>query len=84
MLTALQANVPPVCWSKIEEILFQELQKLLENIFQTINHEPIAAGSIAQIYRDTLINGTEVAIEIQRTGIDIIVAEDIALIEGIT
>jgi predicted unusual protein kinase regulating ubiquinone biosynthesis (AarF/ABC1/UbiB family) len=59
VLTALQANVPPVCWAKIEELLLQELQKLLENIFETINHEPIVADSIGQIYRGTLINETE-------------------------
>ena len=29
-LTALQANVPPVCWAEIEELLLQELQKPLD------------------------------------------------------
>ncbi|WP_267383071.1 ABC1 kinase family protein [Cyanobacterium sp. uoEpiScrs1] len=82
-LTALQANVPPVCWAEIEELLLQELQKPLDNVFKTINHEPIAAGSIGQIHRGTLIDGTEVAIKIQRPGIDRIVAQDIALIKGI-
>ncbi|BBA79296.1 ABC transporter [cyanobacterium endosymbiont of Rhopalodia gibberula] len=83
VLTALQANVPPVCWAEIEELLLQELQQPLENVFETINHEPIAAGSIGQIHRGTLIKGTEVAIKIQRPGIDKIVAQDIALIQGI-
>lgn len=83
VLTALQANVPPVFWTAVEELLLQELQQPLETVFETINHEPIAAGSIGQIHRGTLINGTEVAIKVQRPGIDRIVAQDIALIQGI-
>ncbi len=82
-LTALQANVPPVSWTAIEGLLLQELQQPLDAIFETINHEPIAAGSIGQIHRGTLIDGTEVAIKIQRPGIDKIVAQDITLIKGI-
>ena len=83
VLTALQANVPPVFWTAVEELLLQELEKPLDTVFKTINHEPIAAGSIGQIHRGTLINGTEVAIKVKRPGIDRIVAQDIALIKGI-
>ncbi|HAC63574.1 MAG TPA: ABC transporter [Cyanothece sp. UBA12306] len=82
-LTALQANVPPVPWTAIQEVLTQELQQPIDAVFNNINSEPIAAGSIGQIHRATLINGTEVAIKIQRPGIDKIVAQDITLIKGI-
>lgn len=82
-LTALQANVPPIPWTNIQEVLIEELQQPLESIFNYINPDPIAAGSIGQIHRGTLLNGTEVAIKIQRPGIDKIVAQDITLIKGI-
>ncbi|MEM8779841.1 MAG: AarF/UbiB family protein, partial [Cyanobacteria bacterium P01_G01_bin.49] len=82
-LTALHANVPTVSWQAIEEVLRQELQQPVESIFSQINQQPIAAGSIGQIHHATLINGQEVAIKIQRPGIDKIVDQDISLIKGI-
>jgi predicted unusual protein kinase regulating ubiquinone biosynthesis (AarF/ABC1/UbiB family) len=82
-LTALQAQVPPVAWELVEQNLRQELSQPLENIFSTINHEPIAAGSIAQIHRATLTTGEEVAVKIQRPDIERIVNQDIKLITSI-
>ncbi|MGK7954814.1 MAG: ABC1 kinase family protein [Crocosphaera sp.] len=82
-LTALQANVPPVSWEAIQTLLSQELQQPVESIFSHINREPIAAGSIGQIHRATLMTGEEVAIKVQRPGIDKIVEQDINLIKGI-
>ncbi|WP_107667699.1 AarF/ABC1/UbiB kinase family protein [Cyanothece sp. BG0011] len=82
-LTALQANVPPVSWEAIERLLRQELQQPIESVFSHINQDPIAAGSIGQIHRATLTTGEEVAIKVQRPGIDKIVEQDINLIKGI-
>ena len=82
-LTALQANVPPVSWDAIERLLRQELQQPIESVFSNINQDPIAAGSIGQIHRATLTTGEEVAIKVQRPGIDKIVDQDINLIKGI-
>lgn len=82
-LTALQAQVPAVAWELIEQNLRQELSQPLENIFRTINREPIAAGSIAQIHRATLTTGEEVAVKIQRPDIERIVTQDIKLITSI-
>ncbi|MDB9315575.1 AarF/ABC1/UbiB kinase family protein [Spirulina sp. CS-785/01] len=82
-LTALQAEVPTVPWSEVELVLRQEFSQPLEQIFATINTQPIAAGSIAQIYKATLTSGQEVAMKVQRPGIETIVAQDISLIKGI-
>jgi predicted unusual protein kinase regulating ubiquinone biosynthesis (AarF/ABC1/UbiB family) len=82
-LTDLQANVPPVSWSEIELLLRQELQQPLDEIFAIFNPEAVAAGSIAQTHKATLKNGQEVAIKIQRPGIDVIVAQDISIIRGL-
>ncbi|MDJ0731611.1 MAG: AarF/ABC1/UbiB kinase family protein [Crocosphaera sp.] len=82
-LTALQANVPPVSWEAIERLLRQELQQPIDSVFSQINQQPIAAGSIGQIHRATLTTGEEVAIKVQRPGIDKIVEQDISLIKGI-
>ena len=82
-LTALQANVPTVAWSSIQEVLQDQLNAPVEEIFSQFNHEPVAAGSIAQTHRATLKSGQEVAVKVQRPGIDKVVEQDIALIKGI-
>lgn len=82
-LSTLQDDVPPVAWADIEVVLRQELPRPLEEVFASINPRPVAAGSIAQTHKATLADGREVALKIQRPGIDIIVDQDINLIRGI-
>lgn len=82
-LTALQGRVPAVDWSKIENLIQQELGKPIEAVFSNIEPQAIAAGSIGQVHRATLINGEQVALKVQRPGIDIVVAQDISLIKNL-
>lgn len=82
-LTDLQAKVPTVPWFEIEQSIRQQLSKPLEEVFQEIDPNPVAAGSIAQIHRAVLRSGEAVALKVQRPGIDAIVAQDIMLIKGI-
>ncbi|MFB6274741.1 MAG: ABC1 kinase family protein [Halothece sp.] len=82
-LTALQANVPAVSWTNIETVLREQLNAPVEEVFSEFNQEPVAAGSIAQTHRATLANGQEVAVKVQRPGIDSVVEQDISLIKGI-
>lgn len=82
-LTDLQANVPPVPWFEVEVQLRQELDKPLEEVFARVNPNAIAAGSMAQVHRAQLKDGRDVALKVQRPGIESIVARDIALIKGL-
>jgi len=82
-LTALQADVPPVPWAVVESIIREQLQQPLETHFATIDPQPVAAGSIAQTHHATLIDGREVALKIQRPGIDHIIEQDIRLLRGL-
>ncbi len=82
-LSTLQDEVPQVPWAEIEVVIRKQLKRPLEETFTIVNHVPVAAGSIAQIHRATLINGQEVALKVQRPGIDMTIAQDIALIQGI-
>ena len=79
-LSTLQDDVPPVSWTDIEVVLRQQLRQPIEEIFTSINPRPVAAGSIAQTHRAVLADGREVALKIQRPGIDTIVDQDINLI----
>lgn len=80
-LSTLQAKVPPVEWTAIEQLLQQQFQHPLDEIFATINFQPVAAGSIAQTHRATLKDGRDVALKIQRPGLEVVVEQDIALIK---
>lgn len=82
-LTDLQTKVPSVAWIEVESLIRQELGKPIEEVFTKINPKAIAAGSIGQVHRATLKNGQEVALKVQRPGIDVVVEQDIALIKGL-
>ncbi|MBD2312972.1 AarF/ABC1/UbiB kinase family protein [Desertifilum sp. FACHB-1129] len=82
-LSTLQAQVPAVAWPEIEVLIRQQLNGPLEEIFAELNPQPVAAGSIAQTHKATLADGRKVAIKVQRPGIDLVIAQDIALIKGL-
>lgn len=79
-LSTLQAEVPPVDWSEVEIVLRQQLRQPLEETFAAINFQPVAAGSIAQTHRATLKDGREVALKVQRPGLETVIEQDISLI----
>jgi ubiquinone biosynthesis protein len=83
-LSDLQSNVPPIDWFEIETVLQQQIQIPLNEVFSEIDRRPIAAGSIAQTHRAVLkSDGRQVALKVQRPGIDRLVTRDIGLIKQI-
>jgi ubiquinone biosynthesis protein len=82
-LSELQSHVPPVDWSEIEIILRQQIRQNLTEVFTEIEQQPIAAGSIAQTHRAILKNGQQVALKVQRPGIEQLVSRDIGLIKQV-
>ena len=82
-LTALQAGVPPIPWSDVQTVIAQELEKPIAEVFTSIEPNAIAAGSIAQVHRAILVTGEEVALKVQRPGIERIIDKDIRLIKAI-
>jgi predicted unusual protein kinase regulating ubiquinone biosynthesis (AarF/ABC1/UbiB family) len=82
-LSLLQDDVPPVPWSQIEIVIRQQLSRPMEEVFATINPQAVAAGSIAQTHKATLADGRDVALKVQRPGIDVVIAQDISLIKGV-
>jgi ubiquinone biosynthesis protein len=82
-LATLQAEVPPIAWAEVEIIIRQQLKQPLQETFAKINPQPVAAGSIAQTHRATLRDGREVALKVQRPGLEVVVEQDIDLIRFI-
>ncbi len=79
-LSSLQAEVPAVDWLEVEIVIRQQLRQSLEETFASVNYQPVAAGSIAQTHRATLKDGRDVALKVQRPGLEIVIEQDIALI----
>jgi ubiquinone biosynthesis protein len=65
-LIQLLDRVPPFPWAQARTILVAELRRDPSEVFRFIDPRPAAAGSLAQVHRALLHDGTEVAVKIQR------------------
>jgi ubiquinone biosynthesis protein len=68
-LSQLQTSASPAPWSEIREALTEALGAAPEEVFASVEHEPMAAASVAQVHRATLEDGTAVVLKIQRPGV---------------
>jgi len=75
----LQNRVPPVGFNDIQQIIEKELKHPLNQIFEMINPESLAAASVAQVHFAKLFTGETVAVKVIRPGIRKKIREDIAL-----
>jgi ubiquinone biosynthesis protein len=75
-LALLFDRVPPVPAAAIRQTLERELGARVEDVFPTFDWDPIAAASVAQVHRAATVDGTDVAVKIQRPGIGRIFASD--------
>ncbi|WP_343328017.1 AarF/ABC1/UbiB kinase family protein [Leptolyngbya sp. CCY15150] len=82
-LSELQSGVPPVPPAEIERFIRQQMPQPVTEVFSEFNYQAIAAGSIGQTHRAKLKNGRDVAVKVQRPGIENLVARDVAIIQYI-
>jgi len=82
-LSSLQTTVPAVPAAEVEVQIRNSLPRPPEDIFQTLDYHAIAAGSIAQTHRAVLKDGRQIALKVQRPGIERQVARDMTLIRDI-
>ncbi|MDD3801839.1 MAG: ABC1 kinase family protein [Desulfuromonas sp.] len=82
-LNRLQDHVAPLPWSAIEQRLTTELGAPPQSLFGTVDPTPLAAASIAQVHRARLHDGRQVALKVQRPGIEAVIATDLDILEGL-
>ncbi|MFO1096037.1 MAG: AarF/ABC1/UbiB kinase family protein [Planctomycetaceae bacterium] len=68
-LDQLHFSAPPMHWSLLKELVFNELGDDPENLFASFDKQAFAAASLGQVHRATLRTGEQVAVKIQYPGI---------------
>jgi ubiquinone biosynthesis protein len=76
-LAALQEQGPRVELQTIRLIIERELGKPVEELFASFDQVPVAAASLAQVHRATLLDGTVVAVKVQRPDLKRLVTRDL-------
>ncbi|MFW6354239.1 MAG: ABC1 kinase family protein, partial [Verrucomicrobiota bacterium] len=80
-LKELRDNVKPLPFEKMRPVLEKALGEPFEKNFEALNEEPVASGSMGQVYRARhRASGREVAIKIQRPGIHKPITIDLEII----
>jgi ubiquinone biosynthesis protein len=76
----LQDRVPAMPLDEIEQILHEELDLPIDEVFEEFEPIPLGSASIAQVHRAILKNGQRVAVKLQRRGIEKKIRSDIHIL----
>ncbi len=66
----------PLPFKTIEKVIKQELGKDYRRLFRSIDPEPLASASIAQVHAAEFMNGDSVVIKVQKPGVERILETD--------
>ena len=80
-LKRMQDDVHPVPFAELQPILEDALGVRLSKAFASFDEEPLGAASLAQVHRATLHDGREVAVKIQRPGVEDLIHADLAVLD---
>jgi ubiquinone biosynthesis protein len=79
----LQDEVPPFPTADAKRIIEEDTKLPIHMIFKHFDDMPIAAASIAQVHRATLIDGSDVVVKVQRPNIREQIESDINILTTI-
>ena len=80
-LEKLQDSVKPLTEAEVVQVMEQELRVPWEDLFSSIESEPLAAGTIGQVHRATLEDGGRVVVKVQRPRAEEEILRDLGLFE---
>jgi ubiquinone biosynthesis protein len=78
-LSHLVDEVPPVAFVDVQAVILADLG---DDVFASIDPEPLATASIAQTHRAVLASGREVVVKVRRPGVIEQVEVDLALLRS--
>ena len=73
----LQDSTPPSPYPEIHRQLTEDLGAAPEEVFVAFDPQPLATGSIAQVHRARLEDGSEVIVKVRRPGIRAVIEADL-------
>jgi ubiquinone biosynthesis protein len=79
-LASLQDSVPPLTEAEVVQVMEQELGVPWEDVFEHVEPEPLAAGTIGQVHRARLDGGQRVVVKVQRPGAAEEIERDLGLL----
>jgi predicted unusual protein kinase regulating ubiquinone biosynthesis (AarF/ABC1/UbiB family)/nucleotide-binding universal stress UspA family protein len=79
-LAQLQDRIAPLAEERVVRVMEQDLGVPWEDVFETIEPEPLAAGTIAQVHRASLASGEKVVVKVQRPEAKELIEQDLALL----
>ena len=82
-LKSLQNNVKPFDPSVARSIIEKELKAPVSKLFLQLDEEPFASGSIAQVHKATLLDGSDVVVKVKRPGIGSVILNDLEILSYI-
>jgi ubiquinone biosynthesis protein len=82
-LAKLQAAVPPDPTGVAQLLVERELGGSVSDLYRAFDADPMASGSVAQVHRATLHDGTAVVVKVLHDGVEHRVLADLELMEGI-
>jgi predicted unusual protein kinase regulating ubiquinone biosynthesis (AarF/ABC1/UbiB family)/nucleotide-binding universal stress UspA family protein len=80
-LATLQDRVTPMSEEEVVRVMEQELRVPWEDVFENIDPQPLASGTIAQVHRATLETGDRVVVKVQRPTARDEILQDLGLLE---
>jgi len=82
-LAKLQTQTTPDPWEDVEPLIETELGRTCDVMFRSIDHTPIASGSIGQVHGAVLPSGEDVVVKVMHPGIEDVIHRDIDLLVGL-
>src|ERR687890_2010556 len=68
-LSQLRSEAPSMPWKQVKQVLEEEWEDPVEELFEEFEQEAAAAASIGQVHKATLPDGRRVAVKIQYPGV---------------
>ena len=78
-LKKLQDHVPPIEYSEVKKVIFEEFGSSVDKIYKSFDKHALASASIGQVHEAVLKDGTKVVVKIQRPGLMEVIKNDIGL-----
>ncbi len=82
-LKLLQDSVHPFPFEEARAVIEAEFKEKLENVYKEFDPKPVAAASISQVHRAWLFSGKEVAVKVQRPGIESQIRIDLEILKNL-